>query len=128
VAEGRSDLYGDDGSTNSHRLRFVVLAYADLVQIVAPFGRNAYVSVAIGPEADAYALGTRLAALLGWLEDATPVEHECTNQPNWCVARCEGNENIGPLNSRTNIRQFGEHEDSSDKTSRHCGRRNGVSS
>lgn len=64
VAEGRDALYGSDALANPHRLRFVVLAYADLVQIIARLGRSAYISVAIDPSTDAYLLGAKLANLL----------------------------------------------------------------
>jgi hypothetical protein len=64
LAEGRDDLYGDETSANPHHLLFVVLAYADLVRIVAWFGPEAHISVAFAPGTDAYALGTRLIKLL----------------------------------------------------------------
>ena len=37
--------HGDDTSANPHHLLFVVLAYADLVQIVTRFGPEANISV-----------------------------------------------------------------------------------
>lgn len=64
LAEGRDDLYGHDAITNPHRLLFVVLAYADLVQIVARFGAHAHVSGATDPSINANALGARLAHFL----------------------------------------------------------------
>jgi hypothetical protein len=64
LAEGRDDLYGDSMNANERHLLFVVLAYADMAQIVARFGRDAHVSVATDEHVDAYRLGTRLAKLL----------------------------------------------------------------
>jgi len=64
LAEGRDGLYGSEEGTNPHRLLFVVLTYADFVQIVARFGRYDYVTVAVDTGADAYALGRRLTNLL----------------------------------------------------------------
>jgi hypothetical protein len=64
LAEGRDELYGHEAITNPHRLLFVVLAYTDLVQVVARFGLNSHVSVATDCRADVYTLGTRLADLL----------------------------------------------------------------
>ena len=64
VAEGRDDLRGSDPLANPHHLRFVVLAYADLVQIVARLGPSAYITVAIDPSTNAYVLGAKLANLL----------------------------------------------------------------
>ena len=65
LAEGRNDLYDDETSANSHHLLFVILTYADLLQIVARFGLHAHISVAIPPGTDAYVLGTRLVEFLG---------------------------------------------------------------
>lgn len=64
LAEGRDELYGHEAARNPHRLLFVVLAYADLVQIVARFGVNSHVSVATDCRADAHTLGMRLVNLL----------------------------------------------------------------
>jgi len=94
AAEGPAGLYGDEGGTNSHRLRFVVLAHADLVQIVARLGRAAYVTVAIGPETDAYALGTRLANLLERQPNGTAVKNECTHMATRSVGRSYGSKNL----------------------------------
>jgi hypothetical protein len=71
LAEGHDNLHGQGADTYLHRLLFVVLAYADLVQIVARFGLDAHVSVAVERRADAYTLGTRLADLL----------HRCVAEP-----------------------------------------------
>jgi len=93
AAEGPAGLYSDEGGTNSHRLRFVVLAHADLVQIVARLGRTAYITVAIGPETDAYALGTRLANLLEQ-QNTSPVKNECTHMAARSVGRSYGSRNL----------------------------------
>lgn len=64
LAEGRDGLYGHEESTNPHRLLFVVLAYADVVEIVARFGRSGHAGVAVNRHADVYALGRKLTQLL----------------------------------------------------------------
>jgi hypothetical protein len=64
LAEGRHALYGQEESRNPHRLLFVVLAYADLVQIVARFGRYDHAGVALNRPADVYTLGRKLTELL----------------------------------------------------------------
>jgi len=64
LAEGRDGLYGHEESRNPHRLLFVVLAYADVVEIVARFGRSGHAGVAVNRHADVYALGRKLAKLL----------------------------------------------------------------
>jgi hypothetical protein len=64
LAEGRDGLYGQEERRNPHRLLFVVLAYADLVQIVARFGRSDHVGVAVNRYADVYTLGRKLTELL----------------------------------------------------------------
>ncbi len=51
-------------SADSHRLRFIVLDYVDLIQIVARFGSHAHISVAIDPGTDGCELGTKLLQLL----------------------------------------------------------------
>ncbi len=51
-------------SANSHQLRFIVLDYVDLIQIVARVGTHAQISVAIGPGTDGWELGTKLIKLL----------------------------------------------------------------
>jgi hypothetical protein len=61
LAEGRDGL---EEGRNHHRLLFVVLAYADLVQIVARFGRYDHVGVAVDRHADVYTLGGKLTELL----------------------------------------------------------------
>jgi hypothetical protein len=64
LAEGRTDLYGDSVNPNVRHLLFVVLAYEDIVQIVARVGRDAHLSVAVDARVDAYELGTRVARFL----------------------------------------------------------------
>lgn len=64
LADGRDSLCSNAAITKPHRLLFVVLAYADMVQIVARFGPEAHVSVAAERRAEAYTLGTRITALL----------------------------------------------------------------
>ena len=67
VADDYDSTPEADDSLNPHRLRFVILAYSDLVQIVARFGPAAHASVAIPRGVDAYVLGTKLVNLLeGW--------------------------------------------------------------
>jgi len=51
-------------SRNRHRLLFVVLAYADVVEIVARFGQYGHAGVAVNRHADVYTLGKRLIELL----------------------------------------------------------------
>ena len=64
LAEGRDGLYGQEESRNARGLRFVVLAYADFVEIVARFGRHDYAGVAVNRQADVYTLGMKLNELL----------------------------------------------------------------
>jgi hypothetical protein len=64
LAEGDCDRSGGDANARPYRLLFVVLAYAEMVQIVARFGADAHLSVAVSPQVDAYALGSRLTSLL----------------------------------------------------------------
>jgi len=64
LADGGGGLSGGKTIENSHHLLFVVLAYADMVQIVARMGTEAHVSVAVPPGTDPYALGTKLTRLL----------------------------------------------------------------
>ena len=64
LAEGPEAMIGDGGSADFHQLRFIVLHYVDLVQIVARFGRYAHIGVAIAPGTDACVLGTKLIKLL----------------------------------------------------------------
>ena len=74
LADGFDDLHGEGRLDNPHHLLFVVLAYADMVQIVARLGRDAHVSVALAPRIDPYALGTKLASVLD----------RCTQPPVVC--------------------------------------------
>ena len=64
VAGGCDEVDSTHTSTNPHRLLFVIVAYADIVQIVARLGTDAYVSVAVSPSIDAHALGRQLISLL----------------------------------------------------------------
>ena len=64
VAGGCDEPDAAPTTTNPHRLLFVVVAYADSVQIVARLGADAYVSVAVSPSVDAHALGRRLISVL----------------------------------------------------------------
>src|SRR5438128_7574924 len=52
LAECRDGLYGHEESRNPRGLLFVVLAYADFVEIVARFGRYDYAGVAVNHHAD----------------------------------------------------------------------------
>ena len=88
VAGGCDELDAAPTITNPHRLLFVVVAYADIVQIVARFGADAYVSVAASPSIDAHALGTRLISLL----------ESCTRCSSWvdgCRMRAPGPPSLG---------------------------------
>ncbi|MEO8593235.1 MAG: hypothetical protein ABI759_07935 [Candidatus Solibacter sp.] len=59
---------GCEGSSTSSsepgRLRFAVLAYRDLVQVVARYEPGSHITVAADPDVDAYRLGTRLSEFL----------------------------------------------------------------
>jgi hypothetical protein len=54
-------------------LLFVLVAYADITQIVARWGADAYVSVAVGIAVDAHELGRKLMSLLSPRAHATMV-------------------------------------------------------
>ncbi len=64
LAESSDAVAGEDTISHPHRLLFVVLAYADIVQIVARMGANAHISVAVSSAIDAHCLGTKLTSLL----------------------------------------------------------------
>ncbi len=64
LAEDRDGLQSREKSRNRHRLLFVVLAYADVVEIVARFGQYGHAGVAVNRHADVYTLGKRLIELL----------------------------------------------------------------
>ena len=64
LAEGRDGLYSQEESRNPRGLRFVVLAYADFVEIVARFGRDDYAGLAVNRHADVYTLGRKLTEVL----------------------------------------------------------------
>lgn len=55
---------GLPGSGQEHQLLFAVLAYRDLVQVVARYGGGSYVTVAADPQVDANRLGTKLSEFL----------------------------------------------------------------
>jgi len=64
LAEGRNGLNGQEKGRNPRGLLFVVLAYADFIEIVARFGRYDYAGVAVDRHADVYTLGRKLTELL----------------------------------------------------------------
>ena len=64
LAEGGDDLHGEEMTGNPHSVLFVVLVYAEVVQIVARLRPNAHVTVAAAPGVDPYVLGTKLTSLL----------------------------------------------------------------
>ena len=64
VAGGCDELDSSLTRTNPHRLLFVIVAYTEIVQIVARLGADAYISVAVSPSIDAHALGRKLISLL----------------------------------------------------------------
>jgi len=68
LADGGGDLPDEE-----HRVRFIVLAYEDVVQIFARLRPSAHVTIAVSPGADPYVLGTKLAGLLD--DCAQPVLH-----------------------------------------------------
>jgi hypothetical protein len=55
---------GGETIENPHRVRFIVLAYADMMQVVARVQPSAHVVVALSPGTNPYALGTKLVNLL----------------------------------------------------------------
>ena len=64
---------GGDLADEQHPVRFIVLAYDDVVQIVARLRPSAHMTVAASPGIDPYALGTKLTSLLD--DCAHPVLH-----------------------------------------------------
>lgn len=64
LAEGCDEVDAGVTLANPRHLLFVVLAYGDMVQIVARFGAGAHVSVAVSVGTDPYVLGTKLTNLL----------------------------------------------------------------
>jgi hypothetical protein len=64
LAEDRNGLHGQEKSRDPHRLLFVVLAYTEVVEIVARFGRYGHAGVAVNRHADVYTLGRKLIELL----------------------------------------------------------------
>ena len=57
-------MHCEENSKNHYRLWFVVLAYADVIEIVARFGRYGHAGVAVDRHADVYTLGRKLTELL----------------------------------------------------------------
>ena len=72
LADGREDLYGASANSNGRHLLFVVLAYEEMLQIVARFGPDARVSTAVDRHANACWLGTRLIELLDRRSEQQP--------------------------------------------------------
>jgi hypothetical protein len=64
LAEGRDGLSGQEERRSPRHLLFVVVAYADFLEIVARFGRYDYAGVAVSRHADVYTLGRKLTELL----------------------------------------------------------------
>ena len=62
IAEGGDRPAGTIG--RSPGLLFVLVVYADITEIVARWGADAYVTVAVGTAVDAHALGRKLTNLL----------------------------------------------------------------
>lgn len=64
AADHPSALSGEARVDNPHRVRFIVLAYTNTMQIVARLDANAHVVVALSPGIDPYLLGRKLVSLL----------------------------------------------------------------
>lgn len=62
LADHADELSGEETFDNPHRVLFIVLAYADMMQVVASLRPNAHVVVALSPGIDPYALGKSLSA------------------------------------------------------------------
>jgi hypothetical protein len=71
IAEGGDRPAGTIGRSTG--LLFVLVAYGDMTLIVARWGADAYVSVAVGIAVDAHALGRKLMNLLSPRAHATMV-------------------------------------------------------
>ncbi len=78
---GRDGLYGQEERGNPHRLLFVVLAYADFVEIVVRFGRYDHAGVAVNRHADVYTLGRKLTELLDRRKETCSRAHADGNAP-----------------------------------------------
>ena len=63
-AEQRVDRCGAEANASPRRPLFLVLAYADLIEIVTRLGPDAQVSVATDRSIDVYTLGARITSLL----------------------------------------------------------------
>ena len=66
VADHPSDLSVEGAIDNPHRVRFIVLAYTNMMQIVARLNPSAHVVVALPPGIDPYLVGRKLVSLLDW--------------------------------------------------------------
>ena len=64
VAEGYEEPSSEPATANPHRLLFVVLAYADVVQIAVRLGGDALLSVAVPPSVEAHTLGTKVISIV----------------------------------------------------------------
>jgi hypothetical protein len=63
-AEGADGIRVAGIAGNPHRVRLIILAYDDIVQIVARLWPDAYITVAVSPSVDPCALGKQLVRLL----------------------------------------------------------------
>lgn len=59
LAEGRHEIYGQGSSLRP--VRFVLVAYDDLVHIGVRCGPDSHISVGVDPSADAYGLAAKVA-------------------------------------------------------------------
>ena len=66
LADHPSHLNAEGAIDNPHRVRFIVLAYTNTMQIVARLNPGAHVVVALVPGIDPYLLGRKLVNLLDW--------------------------------------------------------------
>ncbi len=64
---------GEETIDDPHQLLFVVIAYADIAQIVARWGADAHVTVAVSPGSDPYALGAKITRLLALYVQPRPL-------------------------------------------------------
>ena len=76
LAGSRDDIYQRAGSTDPHRLRFVVLAYCNRSQIVMRFGRYGQINIGVGLSCDAYQVGLRLTRLLDSIQHSPVTERQ----------------------------------------------------
>lgn len=66
LADHPGHLNSDGTIENPDRVRFIVLAYTNMMQIVARLHPNAHVVVALAPGIDPHLLGRKLVNLLEW--------------------------------------------------------------